>query len=496
MATAETTVPDGGRRRARPHLRTVNELAGERHASWLELFFDLIFVLAVSQVSNAFLADLSPGGFVRYLLVTALVWWAWVGYSFYADRFESDEPTYRLLTFAGMLSVAALATFIHGAFGETGAAFALSYAAVRAVLVVLYLRAVYYVPLARELTVRVAVEFGLMLGVWVASAFVAPPARYWMWGAAIVAEMATPFLNSRATARVPIDLTHMPERFGLFTLIVLGEAIVAVTNGLVGAAWRPVSALVAVFGFGIAAAIWWIHFEFVHTPRMPNPVKGARFAFLYSHFLTTVGIVAAGDGINAAIRMADEPALPLDDRVALCGGVAIFLASVAINRVVTRCNFLFAGRLAAAAAILGLAAFGASVQPVVLVALLFGALAVEAYVEARTAARYKREATAEDEEDEVACGHLNWVRESTPTTAGCAECIVGKGKWVHLRLCLTCGHVGCCDSSKDRHATRHFEETGHPLMRSIEPGESWVWCYADETYLAGEWIVAWQESGS
>ena len=493
MATAETTAPDGGRRRARALLRTVNELAGERHASWLELFFDLIFVLAVSQVANAFLADLSPVGFVHYLLVTALVWWAWVGYSFYADRFESDEPAYRLLMFAGMLAVAALSTFIRGAFADTGSAFALSYAVVRAVLVVLYLRAVYYVPLARELTARVAVEFGLVLPVWVASAFVAPPVRYWMWGGAVVAEMATPFLNARATARVPIDLTHIPERFGLFTLIVLGEAIVDVANGLGGAAWRPSSALVAVVGFAIAVAIWWIHFEFVHTPRMPNPVKGSRFAFLYSHFLTTVGIVAAGVGINAAIRMADEPTLPFDVRAVLCVGVALFLASVAINRAVTRCNFLFVGRLSAAVAVLAFTAFGASVRPLALVMLLFGALAIEAYVEARTAARYKDEVAAK-EDDTFACSHLNWVRESTPTTAGCAECIAGKGKWVHLRLCLTCGHVGCCDSSKDRHATRHYEETGHPLMRSIEPGESWAWCYTDETFLAGEWIAAWEEA--
>ena len=82
------------------------------------------------------------------------------------------------------------------------------------------------------------------------------------------------------------------------------------------------------------------------------------------------------------------------------------------------------------------------------------------------------------------CEHFQSVTtsdlEREPLTKGCEECISGGiERWVHLRMCLACGHVGCCDSSKGRHATRHFETSGHPLMRSIERGESWMWCYAD-----------------
>ena len=80
------------------------------------------------------------------------------------------------------------------------------------------------------------------------------------------------------------------------------------------------------------------------------------------------------------------------------------------------------------------------------------------------------------------CQHLDRIQVTEPTgpIAGCEECLASGSRWVHLRLCLTCGHVGCCDSSPNRHATRHYHVTEHPIVRSFEPGEDWRWCYADQ----------------
>jgi hypothetical protein len=80
------------------------------------------------------------------------------------------------------------------------------------------------------------------------------------------------------------------------------------------------------------------------------------------------------------------------------------------------------------------------------------------------------------------CSHLDGVdpAPSPRTPTGCEECLAGGGRWVHLRLCLTCGHVGCCDNSPGRHATGHFHQAAHPLVRSYEPGEDWWWCYVDD----------------
>ena len=84
------------------------------------------------------------------------------------------------------------------------------------------------------------------------------------------------------------------------------------------------------------------------------------------------------------------------------------------------------------------------------------------------------------------CTHAASLLIPAPATPGpyvCQECVRLGDTWVHLRMCSTCGHIGCCDSSKNRHATRHFQASGHPLIRSIQPGEDWVWCYLDEVVL-------------
>src|SRR5882672_7563168 len=84
------------------------------------------------------------------------------------------------------------------------------------------------------------------------------------------------------------------------------------------------------------------------------------------------------------------------------------------------------------------------------------------------------------------CTHLNLVETGQPNSDGCEECLAMGDTWVHLRLCRTCGHVGCCDSSKNKHATKHFHATKHPIVRSLEPGENWMWCYVDELMFEEE----------
>src|SRR5437899_6656703 len=98
----------------------------------------------------------------------------------------------------------------------------------------------------------------------------------------------------------------------------------------------------------------------------------------------------------------------------------------------------------------------------------------------------KRESTSARRRTTMArntCEHVKQIRPVTPNSEGCEECLATGDRWVHLRLCLTCGHVGCCDSSKNKHATKHFHASGHPVMKSAEPGEDWGWCYIDEIQL-------------
>jgi uncharacterized UBP type Zn finger protein len=83
----------------------------------------------------------------------------------------------------------------------------------------------------------------------------------------------------------------------------------------------------------------------------------------------------------------------------------------------------------------------------------------------------------------AACTHLDTIQPVSPSDTGCHECLQMGDVWVHLRMCEECGHVGCCDQSKNRHATAHFHESGHPIIRSYEPGEDWFWCYLDNLFF-------------
>jgi uncharacterized UBP type Zn finger protein len=87
------------------------------------------------------------------------------------------------------------------------------------------------------------------------------------------------------------------------------------------------------------------------------------------------------------------------------------------------------------------------------------------------------------EETGAPCSHKTQTHTVFPSAPGCEECLKMGDTWVHLRICLSCGHVGCCDSSKNRHATKHHHKTSHPIVRSLEPGEDWSWCYVDEAVL-------------
>lgn len=86
---------------------------------------------------------------------------------------------------------------------------------------------------------------------------------------------------------------------------------------------------------------------------------------------------------------------------------------------------------------------------------------------------------------ESECGHLDQIRDVSPSAAGCEDCLAIGDTWVHLRMCLVCGKSGCCDASKNKHASAHYRSSGHPLVRSLEPGESWIWCYVDRALVVG-----------
>ena len=95
-----------------------------------------------------------------------------------------------------------------------------------------------------------------------------------------------------------------------------------------------------------------------------------------------------------------------------------------------------------------------------------------------------RKKLASEQVENNGCTHLGEIQDVSPSADGCEDCLKIGDRWVHLRICLICGHAGCCDNSKNKHATRHYHQTGHPLIQSLEPGEAWLWCYPDQALIA------------
>jgi low temperature requirement protein LtrA len=243
-----------------PRLRTLAE--EERHASWLELFFDLVFVVAIAELSHELVVNHTLGGFATFAALFVPVFVAWQGFSFYADRFDTDDVLFRVSMLIAMLAVAALAIQIPSVTHGASTGFALSYVAIRSLTVALNLRAYRHVSLARPLIGRYVVAFSFSVALWTVSLAVPEPWRFLLWGIGLAADLGVPALiGPRFVGRVPIHASHIPERFALFTIIVLGESVVAVALGVADSDWKFSSAVGAVLGFLTVACLWWTYFD-------------------------------------------------------------------------------------------------------------------------------------------------------------------------------------------------------------------------------------------
>jgi low temperature requirement protein LtrA len=473
---------ENSRTKNRPRLRTLEQNEAERHASWLELFFDLVFVLAVAQIAKMLAEHSDLVGTVKYIALFVPIWWTWMGFTFYADRFESDESAYRILMFAAMLAVAALALCLNNVFLPGGDfAFVICYVLVRLILTALYARAAYHVPLSRSYNLQFITGFSIAIALWLVSIFLPPPFRYILWTLAVIVELITPFFNVRKTLALPFDPEHIPERFGLFTIIVLGEAVVATANGASQTVWNFQTIAAASIGFAMAASIWWINFDFVEDSPLKSDRAFPRFIFLYGHFFIVASIVALGIGVEHAIKEtgAGEGHLHFSTLALIGGGIAVYLATItAIKLAADSCSLLYA-RLASIAVSLLLLLIGQFIHPLISLLIFFFLLGFGVWLEDRFGV------VVDVENDRLLpCQHADEMQIFEPTgELACEECVINNYKWVHLRLCTSCGHIGCCDSSQYKHATKHFHESDHPIISSLEPDENWAWCYADDRFV-------------
>lgn len=370
-----------------PRLRTAQDQEEERRATWLELFYDLVFVAAIAQVAHSLSEHVSLSGFLGYVLLFIPIWWSWVGATFYATRFDTDDLGHRLLTLLQMIAIAVLAVNVHHGLGENSTGFALSYITVRSILIIQYLVAGYHVPEARDLTTWYARGFGLAVIIWLLSIFVPAPWRFGLWGLGLIVDFATPLTAGHLVAKVPPSFSHIPERLGLFTIIVLGEGVIAVVRGVAQLEWGISSAIEAVLGMSIAFSLWWLYFDSVDG----SPLKSMKYGrmgigliWLYAHLPLALGIAATGVGVEHVIASEAGIPLPGNERSLICFGVALCLMALSVIHLITctlgttrRRKILAAYRLGSAAFILILAVAGIALSPIVLIGLVAMACGVQ-----------------------------------------------------------------------------------------------------------------------
>ncbi len=304
-----------------------------RSATRLELFFDLALVLFVAQTADL-LGEPSWSSAAAFAALLTLGWWSWASTTLYANRFDTDDVVFRLLTLLGMAGVVAMAASVTEVAATPGRWFALGYALVRVVLVLGYLRAWRHVPEARPNIRPYLVGHSIGAAVFLVSAAVPAPGRYVLWAVGLGVDLVAPALAARTRGGVPLHAEHLPERFALFVILVLGESVAGVVTGLHEAHWTGAAALAAGLAFLVAAQLWWLYFDYsggVAKRRLleeddDTTTRGVHDIYLYAHLPLALGLAATAVGLEHAVLHAGDPGLALGARLVLCGGLAVYLA--------------------------------------------------------------------------------------------------------------------------------------------------------------------------
>ncbi len=380
-----------------PHLTAVLR-EGER-VTPLELFFDLVFVLALTQCTTLIAQTPTWEGMLKGLLVLAVLWWSWVGYAWLTSVVDPEEGSVRLAMFAAMAAFLVCALCVPGAFGSEALLFACAYAVVRTAHIVLFLLASRGDPALRRSVLGLAASTALGTGMLFIAAFTGGAMQLALWGVALVIDMGGPYLfGADGWKLVP---GHFAERHGAIVIIALGESIV-----VIGAGSKAVIAssvvVAAVLGIAIAAALWWAYFDvtaIIAARRLAKAREGrerneiARDSYSYLHFPMVAGIALIAVGIQRTLQHVDAP-LRTVSAAALLGGASLYLLAHVAFRL-RNMGSLSTRRLVCAILLLALIPVGARLPALaalgILAAVLAGLISYEVlrYAEMRDRVRHR-----------------------------------------------------------------------------------------------------------
>jgi low temperature requirement protein LtrA len=361
--------------------RVTAVMRSEESVKPLELFFDLVFVLALTQCTALMADDPTWEGLARGLLILGVLWWAWVGYSWLTSVVDPEEGFVRFAIFAAMAGLLVVALCVPEAFDDRALLFACAYALVRGAHIALFVIASHGDPGFRRSVTGLGIGTAIGSGLLVAASFADGALQGGLWALALLLDMGEPYMfGSEDWKLIP---GHFAERHGLIVIIALGESIVAIGVGAEGLEVDAGVVVAAVLGVGAAAALWWLYFDIVALVaerRLSKAAVGreqneiARDSFSYLHFPMVAGIVLFALGLKKTIEHVGDP-LETVPAVAMLGGTALYLlAHVAFRwRNVQRFSVQ---RVACAAVLCALVPVATEVAALVTLGALVAALAV------------------------------------------------------------------------------------------------------------------------
>ena len=366
----------------------------------LELFFDLIFVFALTQVTGLVTADPTWAGLVKGMLVLAILWWAWAAYAWLTNTINPEEGEIRLVMFGAMAAMFVASLAVPDVFGDDALLFAFAYAIVRVAHLALYAVAGWG---DRDLLAAIGrLGAGSLMSITLlfVAAALDGPVQSGLWALAVVLDLAGAWIGGGRGWR--LEAGHFAERHALIVIIAIGESIVAVGVGATTDLGAGVIAA-AILGLTVAAALWWAYFDVVaivaerrlREATGSAQLKMARDSYSYLHLPMVAGIILFAVGVKKTLVDIGEP-LAIVPAVALCGGVALYLVAHILFRL-RNVHTLNRQRLVAAALLLALVPLAIEIPALMTLAavasLCIGLIAYEAirFAEARDRIRHAAE---------------------------------------------------------------------------------------------------------
>jgi inward rectifier potassium channel len=268
----------------------------------LELFYDLIYVATLIQLGTGLANNVSLGGFGSFFALFVPLWLLWTSVTFFTNRFIVDDFTHRAMIFTQMFAIGSMAVHVGDVMDGKPAVFALSFAVARLMVAALYARVWHGVPEARGFGKRWSLLFAFEAGLWALSAFVPHPWTYVLWVCAVLVALSIPLNrhSRKVSLEHPPDAVHMSERYGLFTIIVLGEAFVKILSHISEHDATPSNLIFGALALGISCCVWWIYFDDVAGSKIRRE-PGSAFVWIYSHLPLAAAITALGVALKKVI---------------------------------------------------------------------------------------------------------------------------------------------------------------------------------------------------